>query len=239
LLTAATPAVPLFVAPMPSGAHLSAATSPDAEPIDMTMPSVAPVRDAEPDIIVPTLWQLRRTWLCYERDDGIVLIDQHSAHERVLYEQYMRGIEAGSAAGQRLLLPLTLHLSSAEADAFDQHRLVFSRLGFEIDGFGGTTLVVHAVPMPHPRFDAERCLRETLAALAGDRAASQIAQHERLVATIACKSAIKAGDDLSPPERRALFVALARCTLPAHDVHGRAAIVRLSWDELERRFGRA
>jgi DNA mismatch repair protein MutL len=194
--------------------------------------------DAVADIAVPALLQLRRTWLWYERDDGMVLIDQHSAHERVLYEQFMRQFDSGDAGGQRLLLPLTLHLSVAEADAFDQHRDLFTRLGFELDAFGGSTLVVHAVPMPHPRFDAEHCLRDTLAALAGDRNTSQIARHERLAATLACKAAVKAGDELSPPERRALFVALARCTLPAHDVHGRAAIVRLSWDEVERRFGR-
>jgi DNA mismatch repair protein MutL len=138
-----------------------------------------------------------------------------------------------------LLLPLTLHLSSAEAEAYEANRDLFGRLGFDVDAFGGTTLVVQAVPMPHQRFDAEQCLRDTLAALVGDRAVAQIARHERLAATLACKSAIKAGDELSPPERRALYIALARCTLPAHDVHGRAAIVRLSWDELERRFGRS
>ncbi|MCU0616437.1 MAG: hypothetical protein MUD17_05015, partial [Gemmatimonadaceae bacterium] len=86
--------------------------------------------------------------------------------------------------------------------------------------------------------DAERCLRDTLAALAGDRGASDAARHERLASTIACKAAIKAGDVLSPGEMRALYIDLARTTLPANDVHGRAVIVRLSWDELDRRFGR-
>ena len=62
--------------------------------------------------------------------------------------------------------------------------------------------------------------------------------HERLAATVACKAAIKAGDVLSPLEMRALYLALGRTTLPAHDVHGRSTIVRLGWDELERRFGR-
>jgi DNA mismatch repair protein MutL len=200
----------------------------------LSAPSPAP----PPAPTVPPLVQLRRTWLLYEREDGVVLIDQHAAHERVLYEQFMRAFEAGTHAGQRLLLPLTLHLSSREAEAFEVHQDLFDRLGFEIAPFGGSTLAVHAVPMPHPRFDAERCLRETLAALAGDRAPATIARHERLAATLACKSAVKAGDELAPAERRALFVALAACTLPAHDVHGRAAIVRLSWDELDRRFGR-
>ena len=92
--------------------------------------------------------------------------------------------------------------------------------------------------MPHPRFDAERCLRDTLDALTGDRDAGSAAQHERLAATVACKAAVKAGDLLSQSEMGALFVALARTTLPAHDVHGRATIVHLGWDELERRFGR-
>jgi DNA mismatch repair protein MutL len=94
------------------------------------------------------------------------------------------------------------------------------------------------VPTPHPRFDAERCLRDTLAALTGDRAPAGHARHQHLAATVACKAAIKAGDPMAPEEMRALFVALRDCTLPAHDVHGRSTIVHLSWDELERRFGR-
>ena len=92
--------------------------------------------------------------------------------------------------------------------------------------------------MPHPRFDAERCLRETLARSPAIEARRAHARHERLAATVACKAAIKAGDELSPGEMRALFVALGETRLPAHDVHGRSTIVQLSWDELERRFGR-
>ena len=174
----------------------------------------------------------------FEGEGGVVLIDQHSAHERVLYERFMGVLERGEAPSQRLLFPLTLHLAPAEAEAFETNRDVLVRLGFEVEGFGGHTLLVNAVPMPHPRFDAERCLRETLAALAGDREPSSHARHERLAATVACKAAIKAGDELSPGEMRALFIALGDTTLPAHDVHGRSTIVQLSWSELERRFGR-
>ncbi|HEY2377419.1 MAG TPA: DNA mismatch repair endonuclease MutL [Gemmatimonadaceae bacterium] len=193
---------------------------------------------AAAEIDVPPLLQLRRTYMMFERDDGVVLIDQHSAHERVLFERFMRTLECGEAPAQRLLFPLTLHLAPAEADAFDAHRDSFERLGFEVEGFGGHTLLVRSVPMPHPRFDAERCLRETIAALTGDRDASAAPKHQRLAATVACKAAIKAGDLMSPAEMRALFVALATTQLPAHDVHGRSTIVHLSWDELERRFGR-
>lgn len=190
------------------------------------------------EIHVPPLMQLRNTWLLFERDDALVLIDQHSAHERVLYEQFMRTLDSGSAPSQRLLFPMTLHLAPAESEAFEENRGLFELLGFEVEGFGGHTLLVNSVPMPHPRFDAERCLRDTLATLSGDRFGSGLAKHERLAATVACKAAVKAGDTLAPAEMRALYIALARTTLPAHDVHGRSTIVQVSWDELERRFGR-
>ncbi len=187
---------------------------------------------------IPPLIQLRRTYIAFEHEDGLVLIDQHSAHERVLYEQFMKTLESGAAPAQRLLLPLTLHLGPAEGEAFDLHREYLERLGFEVEGFGGHTLIVNTVPMPHPRFDAERCLRETLDALTGDRVAGTAAKHEHLAATVACKAAIKAGEELSQGEMRSLFAALRDTTLPAHDVHGRSTIVHLTWDEVERRFGR-
>ena len=187
---------------------------------------------------VPPLVQLRRTYMVFEAESGVVLIDQHSAHERVLYEQFLGAMESGSSPSQRLLFPLTIQLSAAEAEALDEHREPLQALGYEVGEFGGQTVIVHAVPMPHPRFDAERCLRDTLAALTGDRPPAGAARHQHLAATVACKAAVKAGDALAAPEMRALFIALRDCTLPAHDVHGRSTIVQLSWDELERRFGR-
>ncbi len=187
---------------------------------------------------IASLRQVRRAYILLESPQGLVFIDQHSAHERVLYEQFMGAFDRGQLASQHLLFPITVHVGAAAADAFDAHRDLFARLGFEMDGFGGQTLVVHGVPAPHPRFDAERCLRETLDALTGDRAPGTAARHEHLAATVACKAAIKAGDELSQGEMRALVLALARTTLPAHDVHGRSTVVRLSWDDLERRFGR-
>jgi DNA mismatch repair protein MutL len=204
-------------------------------------PDVAYVPDERVDVegdVVPTLTQLRRTFIMFEHEEGIVLIDQHSAHERVLYEKFMHMLNSGAAPSQRLLLPFTLHVGSAEANAFEENREYFERLGFEIDGFGGNSLLVNAVPVPHPRFDAERCLRETLEALSGSRFAGTHTRHERLAATVACKAAVKAGDSLSQQEMRALFIALRDTQLPAHDVHGRSTIVQLSWSEVERRFGR-
>jgi DNA mismatch repair protein MutL len=193
---------------------------------------------ADTPLDVPILIQLRRTYMMFETEQGVVLIDQHSAHERVLYEQFMDAFDSGASPSQRLLFPLTLQLTPAESEALDAHRDLLQSLGYEIGDFGGHTLIVHAVPAPHPRFDAERCLRDTLAALTGDRGAATASRHQRLASTVACKAAVKAGDALSVAEMRALYVALHGCRLPAHDVHGRQAIVQLSWDELERRFGR-
>ncbi len=187
---------------------------------------------------IPPLFQFRRTYIAFEHAEGLVLIDQHSAHERVLYEEFMRALETGLAPAQRLLLPITLHLGPAEGDAFEANRDYLEKLGFEVEGFGGNTLIVNSVPMPHSRFDAERCLRETLDALTGDRVAGTATRHEHLAATVACKAAIKAGEELSTPEMRSLFASLRDTQLPAHDVHGRSTIVQLTWDELDRRFGR-
>lgn len=182
--------------------------------------------------------QLRRTYMLYEHDEGVILVDQHSAHERVLYDRLMHAFEAGRMPSQRLLFPETLHLSGSEQEALDEHRADLEKIGFEIEDFGGQSVVVHSVPVLHARFDAMRCLRETLASLTGDRGPSVHSRHEHLVATMACKAAIKAGDTMQSGEMQALLRDLSRVSFAAHDVHGRSAVVRLSWMELERRFGR-
>lgn len=206
--------------------------------------AVAPVDvdaavEADDEIVVPPLFQFHRTYIAFERPEALVLIDQHAAHERVLYERFLHAFEGGEMPSQRLLFPLTLHLSPAEAEVFETERDALGKLGFEGELFGGSSVLVQAVPSPHPRFDAERCLRDTLATLTGDREASAHARHTRLIATVACKAAVKSGDLLAPGEMRALYLALARTTLPAHDVHGRATILQLGWGEIDRRFGRA
>ncbi|MGI9043339.1 MAG: DNA mismatch repair endonuclease MutL [Gemmatimonadaceae bacterium] len=205
----------------------------DADPVEKSRDD-----EAVPPQEIPELFQFRRTYIAFEHPDGLVLIDQHSAHERILFEEFMNSLESGRSPAQRLLLPLTLHLGPAEGDAFEANREYLERLGFEVEGFGGNTLIVNTVPMPHGRFDAERCLRDTLDALTGDRIAGTATRHEHLAATVACKAAIKAGDQLGTAEMRSLFASLRDTKLPAHDVHGRATIVQLSWAELDRRFGR-
>jgi len=165
-------------------------------------------------------------------------VDQHSAHERVLYEDVMRQLTGDGASAQRLLLPLTLDFTPAELDAIDAHRELLRRVGFEIEPFAGRSVIVHTAPNPHPRFEAARCLQELVGDLAGGRFGGWQNRLERFGASFACRAAIKAGHHLDPQEMRELVLRLLTATLPAHDVHGRPTIVQLPKDELERRFGR-
>jgi DNA mismatch repair protein MutL len=187
---------------------------------------------------LPPLFQLFDTYIVYETADGAVFVDQHSAHERVLYEAVLAQLTNGGAASQRLLLAETVELTDEELDAVEAHGDELRRVGFEVEPFGGRTVVVQAVPNPHPRFDALGCLREMVADLARGRFGGWHNRLERFAATYACRAAVKAGQRLETHEMRELLTRLFATELPPHDVHGRSTIVQLPRDELERRFGR-
>ena len=169
-----------------------------------------------------------------------MMIDQHSAHERILCQELMEAFGKGGQPGQRLLFPITMTLPPAEYQHVEPLFGMLRRAGFEVDGFGGNAIIVHAVPNPHPYFDAEHCLREMIGELTHGSELLRAArnQHERIAMTFACKGAIKAGRQLSQEEMRELIDRLFATDLPHHDVHGRPTAVRLSLSELERRFGR-
>ncbi len=188
----------------------------------------------------PRLWQVLNTYVLAETREGLIIIDQHSAHERILFERLSRAFEESGQTGQRLLFPLTIRLSKAEYEQVEALTGILNRVGFAVEGFGGNTIIVHAVPDPHPYFDPERCLREMIDDLVAgsDLTRSAKNQHERIAMTFACKGAIKAGQRLSEIEMQELFDQLFDTELPYHDVHGRPTIVRLSKSELERKFGR-
>jgi DNA mismatch repair protein MutL len=187
---------------------------------------------------LPALAHLFGTYITYETADSIVFVDQHSAHERVLYEEVMAQLTGGSAPAQRLLLPLTVELTDEELGAVEAHGAQLSAIGYEAEGFGGRSVVIHTVPAPHSRFDAGACFRELVADLARGRFGGWSNRLERFAATYACRAAVKGGDPLDLREMRELLARLAATALPPHDVHGRATIVRLPREELERRFGR-
>jgi len=184
------------------------------------------------------LVQVFDSYIMYEGPDGVIIVDQHSAHERVLYEAVLVQLSGVGAPAQRLLLPLTLELTDEELDAVEAHGEELRRVGFEAEAFGGRAVVVHAVPTPHPRFDAGACFREMIADLARGRFGGWANRLERFAATYACRAAVKAGQRLDEREMRELLLRLFATDLPPHDVHGRATIVQLPREELERRFGR-
>jgi len=189
----------------------------------------------------PRLWQALNTYVLAETRDGLLIIDQHSAHERILFQRLMDAFESGGQHGQRLLFPLTLRLTQPEVAYIADLGRLLDRVGFEVEGFGGDTVIVHSVPNPHPYFDAERAFREMVQELThgSELVRSARNQHERIAMTFACKSAIKAGQRLSAREMEELFDQLFATELPHHDVHGRPTIVRLSAGELARKFGRS
>ncbi len=241
------------------GALLAAAPVGDWRPLPVSVPaSVLPssvefadelfapfeaAAPAGPDVADPggfqaPLVQMFETYIVYEAPEGIVIVDQHSAHERVLYEAVLAQLTGADAPAQRLLLPLTLELTDEELDAVEQHGEQLRQVGFEAEAFGGRTAVIHAVPSPHARFDAGACFRELVADLARGRFGGWANRLERFAATYACRAAIKAGQRLEPREMRELLLRLFATELPPHDVHGRSTIVQLPREELERRFGR-
>jgi DNA mismatch repair protein MutL len=230
-----------------TGTLWPAATGAEAAPALFDEAAASAVASPEPEaaggergtaVSSLVIHQFFNTYLVYEGPEGLVFVDQHSAHERVLFEAVMAEIARGTMAGQRLLLPITLELTDEELDAVEAHREQLHRIGFEVEPFGGRTLAIHSVPSPHPRFDAGRCFRELVADLARGRFGGWANRLERFAATYACRAAVKGGDPLDERERRELLARLFHCTLPPHDVHGRSTIVQLPREELERRFGR-
>jgi DNA mismatch repair protein MutL len=221
-----------------------------AVPREMPADLFAPLIDAAdaPDVATdaagpgqfagPALLQLADTYLCYESPDGLVIVDQHSAHERVIYEEVIRQLRGEGLPAQRLLLPITIALTDEELDVVAAHGEELRRIGYEVEPFGGRTVAIHGVPNPHPRFDAAACFREMVADLARGRFGGWANRLERFAATYACRAAVKAGQSLDERSMRELLSRLFACDLPPHDVHGRPTIVQLPREELERRFGR-
>jgi len=188
----------------------------------------------------PRLWQVHQSWILAEVRDGLLLIDQHAAHERILFERLMTRFDGTVEESQHLLFPLTVRLTAAEVRMVEDLKGLLHRAGFEVEAFGEGTVILHAVPNPHPYFDAEKVFREMIDELThgSELVRSARNQHERLAMSFACKAAIKAGQALDPREIQELFDQLFATRLPFHDVHGRPTTVRLSRGELERKFGR-
>ncbi|MFI5272970.1 MAG: DNA mismatch repair endonuclease MutL [Ktedonobacterales bacterium] len=191
--------------------------------------------------VLRVLGQLSQSYIITEGPDGVYLVDQHAAHERILLERIIAEWQARTVAAQLLLQPLPVELSAAEREAVDDHAGQLSAIGFEIEPFGETALLVRAVPGALAAQTRALDLRALLLDLAG--ADAEAASHgetweEHALANVACKAAIKAGQSLSPQEQRALIEQLEGASAHQSCCHGRPTMVHLSLSALERQFDR-
>ncbi len=180
--------------------------------------------------------QLHRTFIIAEGPAGLVLVDQHGAHERVLYERLLAREDRGVDGSQPLLQPLLLNLDSAEAAHWSQAGERLHALGFEADLFGERTLRLRALPAALGTVDAERLVRGVLADL-GPRP-DEPARFDRAAASAACHASVRRGAVLDPPAMSALLRDLEGCRQPHTCPHGRPTLVEISADEVWRQFRR-
>jgi len=190
------------------------------------------------------LAQLRSTYLLVESGEGLLIVNQHRAHERVLYDRLIATDLDRPGAQQALTLPPTLHLTPDEAAALAARLAVFASLGFTLEPFGANSFLLRTVPAALARLDAVQLVRDLLEELmsspAGEVDAPSGARQarEHLLETMACRSAIRAGDALTPEEMRHLLGDLERCATPAICPHGQPIIFSITHAELDRRFQR-
>jgi DNA mismatch repair protein MutL len=191
--------------------------------------------------ILRVLGQVSQAYIVTEGPDGVYMIDQHAAHERILLERMVADWSAKATSSQLLLEPLAVDLAPSECEAVEDHLEALRGLGFDLEPFGGDAVLIRAVPGALVAQARTPSLRELLVALAGGDA--EAARHgetweEHALANVACKAAIKAGQTLSPEEQRELIRQLEATSGRQSCCHGRPTMVHLSLDALERQFDR-
>jgi DNA mismatch repair protein MutL len=182
--------------------------------------------------------QIHDAYLVVETPEGLEVVDQHALHERILFEELRDRLATGSLEAQRLLVPEPVDVPPTEAEALAQNRETLERLGIEVEPFGGSTILIRAMPALLHKVAPERLVRDLAERLAGGSLPpSPDLLLQDLLATVACKAAVKAGDRLSAEEIEAL---LARRDLATthHCPHGRPSSLSWTKSELERQFGR-
>lgn len=185
------------------------------------------------------LGQFRDTFIVAVDNDGVVIIDQHVAHERILFEQVMDRLTAGTLESQRLLEPLIVELPPASQDALAEHTESLTRLGFEVDSFGGDSVRIAAAPNLLVASSCERVVRALADDLEGlDKGADVDEALRQIAATTACHAAVKANDRLTVEKMTYLLQELKRTAYSTVCPHGRPVLLRLSRHQLEKSFDR-
>jgi DNA mismatch repair protein MutL len=183
--------------------------------------------------------QLRESFILATNEEGLWIIDQHVAHERVLFEKILREREVERVQRQRLLMPLLVDLTPAQMVAFAQIAAELERNGFEVEPFGPRTLAVKAAPVGLDGRNLERMLVEVLEQSDRlDQRENLSTARARIAASLACHSAIKVNMPLDPERMAWLLRELGKTELPTSCPHGRPIALRYSWKDIERAFHR-
>ena len=220
----------------PAGDHGSANHDRRDIPHGVENDRPAPVPDPHPST---RAMQIHNRYLVTESGDGMMVIDQHALHERILYEHLRARVAAGPVESQTLLVPEPVDLSPSEAAAALEHRETLARLGLKIEPFGGDTLLISAYPAMLANMNPGEVLHALLEPLlAGGKTPDHRDALDDLLHTIACKAAIKAGDRLVPEEISALLEQRHLIDDPHHCPHGRPTALIFSREELDKQFKR-
>ncbi|MBN2148187.1 MAG: DNA mismatch repair endonuclease MutL [Anaerolineales bacterium] len=213
-------------------------TLPPAQPLQ---PALSPPAQADgrPPLL-RLVGQIASAYLVAEGPDGLYLIDQHAAHERVLFERFsaLRKEQTGEIPSQSLLEPLAVELPPASTRMLDEQLPLLNGLGFSVEPFGHNTYLVRAIPVILSGMDPAAALAVLVEDFEENEAPLQSEIEAKMIARICKRAAVKAGHVLSPQEQRALLTDLEACQSPRTCPHGRPTMIHLSVDLLERQFGR-
>ncbi len=177
-----------------------------------------------------------KTYILVESGDALLLIDQHAAHERLMFEKFKKQMAAGEAS-QRLLAPIVLRVSAKEMALIEENRSLLMEAGYEVEPFGETDVQIRAVPFIMGRAEVRPLFMDMLGALPRLKAATRDARYAEL-AQMACKAAVKGGDSLSDSEINALIGEMLSTGAPPTCPHGRPVVKAISRRELEKMFKR-
>ncbi len=202
----------------------------------------SPSSDSQfPSIKMPLLrlvGQIGQVYIIAEGPDGLYLIDQHAAHERVLFERLLAQKEANALSSQNLLQPAVIQLPPSQATLLEDQLDVLRNFGFEVEPFGPNTFQVRAIPTLFSGADPAAALRVLVEDFEGDETPLQNKLEERIAGRVCKRMAVKGGQTLSTAEQESLLRDLENCESPRTCPHGRPTMIHLSVDMLERQFGR-
>ena len=199
--------------------------------------NIVPVDKSSQDFNIEKIWQVHRKYIISEINSGLVVIDQHVAHERVLYEECLKAFESKVMSSQTLLFPEEIEFVKDEYDILLEIFPYLKRIGFKIKEGDNSKIIVEATPADISWGDEKRIIKEIIDEFISTRK-TYSSYKEALAASFACKAAVKAGDQMERDEMVVLINRLFSTEHPYYCPHGRPIIIQLSLDELDKRFER-